>query len=164
MALFFAPTDVDGLPVWYLMYWFGNTNETPNSDLTGDGFTISNDMALGYSPVVSNLAVNGGEIMRLSDPTTFLGTTNAFYYSIQSDPANLISNQSGYVSPGTPVVSPDISYGIGYSGYKFGYWSINGNPQTTAAGVSQTQAILPMTNDESAVAHFLFGLGYCDQR
>ena len=127
-------------------------NETSNSDPTGDGFTISNDMALGYSPPVTNFAVNGGEIMRLSDPVVLYGLRN--YYSIHSEPPSVITSADGYVDPGTPVQTPDITYGVGYNGYYFGGWIVNGVRQAGVTGAALSTATLPMTNDETAVALF----------
>jgi hypothetical protein len=69
VATFLLPDvqTVPGLPDWWQYYWFGNTNQTASDDPTGDGFTLSDDLTRGYSPVVTNITVNGGEVLRLSD-------------------------------------------------------------------------------------------------
>jgi len=73
VAVFFLPGDSTsfGLQDWYQWFWFGNLNQTPASDPTSDGFTIADDIARDYSPVVANVTINGGAIMRLSGLTTF---------------------------------------------------------------------------------------------
>ena len=154
VADFFSPGDTSpGLPDWYQWFWFGNTNQTLASDPTGDGFAIADDIARDYCPVVANVTVSGGAIMRLSDSTTFIPGTNEYYYQIQSQPQGIISTTSGYVPPGTRIPTPDVSYGP-TSGYDFGYWTINGLRQAGVTGASLTAVTLTMTNDETAVADF----------
>jgi len=58
-------------PDWYLRFWFDSLAcPTSTFDPTGDGFTLSDDMARDYSPVVANATTNGGSILRLSAGTT----------------------------------------------------------------------------------------------
>jgi hypothetical protein len=155
VAVFFPPGDStgSGLPDWYQWFWFGATNQTSSSDSTGDGFALSSDLVDGYSPVVANVTTNGGEIMRLSPVETFVGGPPQYYYQIESQPEGIIPTTSGYVAPGTPVLTPNISYGQ-TSGYYFGYWTINGVRQAGLTRASLTEVQLAMTNDEVAVAVF----------
>ncbi len=157
VANFILPGDStgSGLQDWYQWFWFGNTNQTSISDPTGDGFTLFADLERGYSPVIANVTTNGGAIMRLSDSATYIPPTNPqYYYVIESQPQGIITTSSGYVSPGTAVPTPDISYGLS-SGYYFIGWTINGVGQAGVTGAALTEVTLPMTNDETAVANFI---------
>ena len=154
VAVFFLPGDTSpGLPDWYQWFWFGNTNQTPASDPTGDGIAIADDMARDYSPVIANVTVNGGGILRLSDAVTLIPTNTLYYYQITSQPQGILATTSGYVPTNMPVSTPAVPYGPS-SGYYFWYWTVNGVRQTGVTGAALAEATLPMTNDETAVAVF----------
>src|SRR5439155_819919 len=78
VARFFSAGDGngDGLDDWYEWYWFGNLNQTPATDPDADGFTIADELARGYSPVIVDQIADGGVMMRLSD----VGTVGLSYY------------------------------------------------------------------------------------
>ncbi len=69
IARFFSSGDSDGdtLDDWREMYWFGNLSQSPTNDPDGDGFTIADELARGYSPIVRDELADGGIMIRLSD-------------------------------------------------------------------------------------------------
>jgi hypothetical protein len=146
-------TNHNGIPDYLELYYYGSTANSPTSDTDGDGFTFQQELARGYNPTIPDITASGGAILRLSDATTFVPGVNEYYYEIQSQPQAIISTSSGYVTSGTPVQTPDVSYGP-TSGYYFGYWTINGIRQAGVTGAALTGVTLPMTNDETAVAVF----------
>lgn len=86
--------------------------------------------------------------------STAFASAQSYFYQIESQPQGIISTTSGYVSPGTPVATPNIPYGV-TGGYYFIGWTINGVRQAGVTGASLTATTLPMTNDEIAVAIFV---------
>ncbi|MDF7822641.1 VCBS repeat-containing protein [Pontiellaceae bacterium B12227] len=155
IARFFAAGDGDGdgLDDWYEQYWFGSLFQTLETDPDGDGHSIAEEQARGYSPVVADVPEDGGTLLRLSASRTFRDEAQWKHYTIRSDPQGIVTLQQGWTSNGTAVVTPSISYGAS-SGYYFGYWEVNGIRQADPGGAALPNVVLPMTNDVVAIARF----------
>jgi hypothetical protein len=155
IARFFPAGDSagNGLDDWYQWYWFGNLDQTPATDPDGDGFTIADELARGYSPVIPDVLTEGGIMLGMSGTATCRDAAQMMSYEMRSDPQGLFALQTGYVGTGTPVVTPLMAYGV-TNGYYFGYWEVNGVRQASTAGAALTRVTLPMTNDVVAIARF----------
>src|ERR1043166_5403517 len=147
IARFFSAGDrnTNGLDDWYEWYWFGNLNLTQTNDPDGDGFTIADELARGYSPVISDQIADGGVMMRLSDTAVYRDASQMKNYVIRSDPQGVIAAQAGYVTNGMPVSTPTITYGAP-GVYSSGYGEVKGIPQADGSGAALPSVRLPMTN------------------
>jgi hypothetical protein len=147
-------TNGSGIPDYIEFFYYGSATNGGNSDTDGDGFTLSQELARGYDPVIPDITINGGEVMRLSDSFTYDPPTNPeVYYVIESQPQGIIPTISGYVPTNTPIQTTDVTYGV-TSNYGFEFWALNGVRQAGPSGAALTQITLPMTNDETAIAEF----------
>jgi len=61
----------DGLPIWWLLTYFGTTNENANADPTGKGVTIGQDYLAGTDPT------NAESILRITAGSFASGGTSA---------------------------------------------------------------------------------------
>jgi hypothetical protein len=53
-------TDADGIPDWFEYLHYGNLAQNGSSDTDGDGFTLAEELALGYTPTLADEIVPGG--------------------------------------------------------------------------------------------------------
>ena len=146
-------TNSDGIADYLQWRYYGSLTNGPNSDTDGDGFSFSDELARGYSPVIPDQIADGGVMMRLSDTAVYRDASQMKNYVIRSDPQGVIAAQAGYVTNGMPVSTPTITYGA-TGGYYFGYWEVNGIPQADGSGAALPSVRLPMTNDVLAIARF----------
>ena len=103
----------DGLPIAWLLTYFGATNVNANADPTGKGMTIAQDYLAGTDPD------NPNSVLRITDESFSPGGTNAiltwesvptrYYYieeTLRLSPTNWTTNSVGMISPeGTSTTS-----------------------------------------------------------
>jgi hypothetical protein len=96
----------DGLPVWWLLTYFGTTNVNANADPTSKGMTIGQDYLAGTDPT------NADSILQITDGSFSSGGTNVTlawdsvptrYYYLQKA-LNLNSNV--WMDSGLGLISP----------------------------------------------------------
>jgi hypothetical protein len=96
----------DGLPVAWLLTYFGTTNVNANSDPTGKGMTIDQDYLAGTNPnnadslleITSESFASGGSNATL----TWQSVPTRYYYieeTVSLSPTNWIENSVGLISP-----------------------------------------------------------------
>jgi hypothetical protein len=142
-------TDMDGVPDWWEMEYYGTLGNTAASDTDGDGFTLLQESQAGTHPLYPNLALAGG--VAYSD-SSMVSVNLAGYsrYTIRSLPAGTV-DQSGSAVPGTIIVTPDLS-----SNVSFGYWVIDGLRQQDAWGRSIPMVSFTMAATDREAVAFLF--------
>ena len=143
--------DKDGIPDGMELYWYGNLEESSDSDTDGDGLSFHKEVTMGLNPLFPNekkhLSVNS-----LSSGKILYNPNGYAPYVIRSEPAGtLFSTIREYKSPGdvvsTAAYSPKTS--------KFAYWTINGVRMSDQWGVAleSVSFVVSETNEIECVAH-----------
>jgi hypothetical protein len=155
VARFFSAgdSDADGLDDWREWYWFGSLAQNLTSDPDVDGFSVSNELARGYSVQVKDEPEDGGMMLRLSSVGKYRDEAERKRYDIRSAPQGIVTTLGGYAVTGSVVTTVSVPMGAS-SGYYFGYWEVNGIRQAAPSGLALSRVSLVMTNDMVAVARF----------
>jgi hypothetical protein len=106
----------DGLPIAWLLTYFGATNVNPNADPTGKGMTIGQDYLAGTNPnsaaslleITDESFSSGGT----SGTLTWTSVPTRYYYiqeTLSLSPTNWINNSVGLVSPANSPASTTTS-------------------------------------------------------
>ena len=106
----------DGLPIAWLLTYFGTTNVNPNSDPTGKGMTVGQDYLAGTNPDETNSLLKitsatfspGGTVASL----TWDSVPTRYYYIEETtslSPTNWTTNSVGLVSPASLPASTTTS-------------------------------------------------------
>ena len=69
-------SDGDGVADWYELYNFGDLNQTGSDDPDGDGYTITEELALGQESTIEDSVEWGGVSGRLSDGILYFQQQN----------------------------------------------------------------------------------------
>jgi hypothetical protein len=141
----------DGIADWWRLRHFGHLEVAAGTDVSGDGLSLADAWRYDLNPLISNSFVSGGVSMRNSEPT-LVNLAGFYSWSIASNPAGLITPQSGVAPTGTVITT--ASLGNPVSGYSFGYWSLNGQRQADALGVALSQVRFAVETNMQAVAHY----------
>jgi hypothetical protein len=133
-ALYPGAPAPNGLPVPWLLTYFGTTNISAGADPTGKGMTIGEDYVAGTNPT------NRDSILRITSGSFTVGGTNVSltwdtvptrYYYLQKT-RNLATN--GWVDSGLGLISPSA-----------GSFTTDGFTDTNAPGrFYRVQAVLPL--------------------
>lgn len=147
----FRDTDVDGLPDWYEIEYFGGLSPPASHDSDMDGITLIEEYTGGSHPLFGNNHQEGG----VSWADSGLVTVNlAGYasYTLRSVPPGTV-DESAVVPPGTTITSPDL-----LANANFGYWELDTLRQEDAWGVALPQIQFAVqTMDREGVAHLFSG-------
>lgn len=141
----------DGIPDWWRMRCFGNLDASAGSDGDGDGVTLAEEYRYDGNPLLGNTCLSGGVSMRNSE-LTLVNLAGFYQWSIASVPAGLVEARSGVAQTGTVIVT--ASLGEPVSGYRFGYWSLNGVRQADPSGVALSRLSFAVAAHSSVLAHF----------
>ncbi|MEI8242975.1 MAG: hypothetical protein WCI17_06880 [bacterium] len=145
-------SDADSLPDWWeWIYYDGIATCDGTADPDGDGFVLADEYRLDNEPLIPDRIVAGGISRQQSAQITI--RVNAAQYTFTSDPPGLL-DQSGLVATGAVLRTPDL-HGAGNTNHVFAYWTVNGVRQADATGQSLSQLAVVITNDVTAVAHYL---------
>jgi hypothetical protein len=147
-------TNDNTIPDYAELFYYGSTTNAATSDTDGDGLTFVEELTRGTDPTIPDVTTNGGAILRLSDPATYVAGPLQYFYQFQSQPGGIVPPVSGYAPAGTTVQSPDVPYGQS-NGYYFVYWEVSGVPQIGVTGASLNILSLTMTNNTVATAVFV---------
>jgi hypothetical protein len=106
----------DGLPIAWLLTYFGTTNVNANSDPTGKGMTVEQDYLAGTNPneVGSLLKITAGSFSSggTSAMLTWDSVPTRYYYieeTLSLNPTNWVTNSVGLVSPQGSSTSSSIT-------------------------------------------------------
>jgi hypothetical protein len=145
-------SDADALPDWWeWVYADGLATSSGTDDLDGDGISLADEYRLDYEPLIKDRIVAGGISRRQS--ATITVRVNAAAYTLTSDPPGLL-DQSGLTATGAVFQTPDL-HGMNDGTNVFAYWTVDSIRQADATGCSLSRLALVMTNDITAVAHYL---------
>jgi hypothetical protein len=120
----------DGIPDWWRLRYYGDLDETADSDTDGDGLTLAKEYSFGTSPLTPNLCI----------------------YSECSDPGGLV-DRSVEVSYMTTLTSQTL-WGQ-TQGCVFAYWETRGERQADSLGISLSSFTITITNTTIATARYL---------
>ena len=98
-------SDRDGVPDWYELYYYGNTDQTASSDSDGDGYILYEEWYRGYDP-------------HATEPV-------AYRCRERASPAMLAQQVETIVDGGVTNYAGASCYGE-RDGYRFSYWTVNG--------------------------------------
>lgn len=142
-------TDVDGLPDWYEIEYFGDLSPTAASDGDGDGILLSAEYAGGTHPLYGNSQSEGG-VAWADSGLVVVNLAGYASYTLSSVPAGTV-DQSVIVPPGTVVATPDLS-----ANASFGYWTLDGVRQQDAWGVAYPQISFTVESTDRVAVAYLF--------
>lgn len=142
-------TDVDGLPDWYEIEYFGDLSPTAASDGDGDGILLSAEYAGGTHPLYGNSQSEGG-VAWADSGLVVVNLAGYASYTLSSVPAGTV-DQSVIVPPGTVVATPDLS-----ANATFGYWTLDGVRQQDAWGVAYPQISFTVESTDRVAVAYLF--------
>ncbi len=122
-------TDGDGVPDGWEIYWYGNLDQTAESDTDGDGRSFAEELADGTNPLFADMSVPDGVSWANSSILLF----NPHGYApvvVRSEPdGSLFATVTNYVSTGEVVESKTC-----FTANGFAYWTINGVEQRDTFG------------------------------
>lgn len=145
-------SDVDGLPDWYEIEYYGSLSQTGSSDTDADGFTLAIEYSLGFHPRVKDELVAGG-LSRVRSATVPVNLNVSPTYRLVSSPPGFIA-VTNTVTNGTVVATMDL-WGQQSGGYRFAYWDLDGVRQQDAYGIAVGAFSFTVTNDTVATAHYI---------
>lgn len=145
-------TDGDGLADWKEWQRFESLQYNLTSDPDGDGFTIADEDARGFSTLVPDELAAGG-VSRRRSPTIYVDTTGRLSYRTASDPATILNDQQ-YLPGGTAIMVPDKN-GHTFANYRFCWWDMNGARQQDASGVAVTTFGFTLNVPTTVTGHYL---------
>lgn len=124
---------------------------SPASDLDGDGYTVAEELANGYSPNLDDSIQAGGIAARQSALITFADGKSL--YTEDSLPLGIIPSVSEFVDDGT--VKTTAYYGPSpVSGLEFAYWSVNGTSVRDPSGIPLREITTTVVGRTDVKAHF----------
>ncbi|NCD32497.1 MAG: hypothetical protein EOL87_03670 [Spartobacteria bacterium] len=144
-------SNADGVPDWWQLQHYGHLDDSASSDTDHDGLSLLREYQIACNPVISNTVLSGGISMR-PGPSVSISLIQTYPWTIASDPAGLITSQSGTATNGQIVST--ASLGTEISSYQFGYWTLNGTRQTSPNGAALPQLDIPIHTTVTAVAHY----------
>lgn len=144
-------TDADGIPDWVEIHFFGDLAQTAVSDADSDGLTLEQEYQWDLHPSLSNSFISGGVSMRDSE-LVLVNLAQYYDWTISSEPAGLITTQSGLEPTGTVIVTESLGPEI--SGYTFGQWTLNGVRQADDSGMALSQLSFTVATNMAAVAQY----------
>jgi hypothetical protein len=147
-------SDGDSIPDWQEWRDFGTLSYNTASNPDGDGADTAVERLRGWAPALVDSPLPGG-ISRSASATFRYHNVEAVYsYSIRSAPSGLLAPQSGEVSPGTEITTPNPISEV--QGYWFTHWTLNGVRQAAPDGAARTRLIAAIAQDDTQfVAHFV---------
>jgi hypothetical protein len=146
-------TDIDGVPDWFEIEYYGNLSNGADSDTDGDGLTLAQEYAAVTNPLFANITQAGGVAYADSGMVT-CNIAGYASYTLASDPAGTVS-QFAYAPPGTIITTPDLA-----NNPSFAYWTLDDVRQQDAWGRALSVVTFTMaTADRTCVATILTGDG-----
>lgn len=144
--------DADGVNDWFELTFFGDLNQTGESDADADGFPLTAELYRGYHPKHADEIVEGG-VSRRQSGVVSLNLIGDPTYAFLSSPTGFV-NISATVTVGTGIASPDL-WLDNDNGYRFAYWEIDGAVQSAPNGMALGRLELVITEDITAMAVYL---------
>ena len=112
------------------LYWYGNANVAQDSDTDGDGYTFTQELAAGTSPLLPDRSLRGGVVWADSELHQY-NPENVQSYVIRSEPeGELFETISDYAKIGSKVTTPTGDWAT----TSFAYWTMNGERVTDLSG------------------------------
>jgi Dockerin type I domain/FG-GAP-like repeat len=153
-------TNANTVPDWWELFYLNNLTNSADSQPTGDGFSLKTKYQRGYDPRMIQRIVDGGISRRDSAPLNVLLDLNMIFFSEQSDPSGLFSQQ---VPVNKNSAQSTLAAPLSTNGYSFtGWFDLSGNridsPDTAGVGsltvgnvqTSVTARYLPTAQDTNA--------------
>lgn len=125
--------DCDGVPDGLEIYWYGDLAQSATSDTDHDGYTFTQEIVAGTSPLMVDRAINGGVVALDSDD--WLYNPNGYpIVMFRSEPEGaLFETTMKAVNPGDVVDTSSVC-GASVSSSTFAYWTLNGVRQADIFG------------------------------
>lgn len=123
-------SDGDGIADGHELYWYGNLDQTADTDTDGDGWTFLEEVKIGRNPLMPDIYVDGGVLAGYSSKAVY-NPEGASKYIVKSCPEGaLFETIEEYASVGANVSTPVCNH----ANSKFAYWKLNGVVQRDAFG------------------------------
>jgi len=151
-AVFFPldqQTMSDGVPDWFKMQFYGQTNIAANTDTDGDGFTLLSEFQRDTPPHVVDFIADGGLSQRAS---ALLYVYVPYFYKITSHPSNLLNTITDYVPYGTRITTTNAPLSV--DGYRFGHWEVGGIRQQDPSGYALNPVSFNVYSNMTVTAHY----------
>lgn len=142
-------SDVDGVPDWFEIEYFGDLSRQAGDDGDGDGISLAAEFGGGTHPLYGD-SVQAGGVAYAHSPLVAVNLAGYARYTLSSEPAGTV-DESATVEPGTVITTPDFS---GNSG--FGYWTLDGVRQQDAWGRSYAQISFTVDGEDRESVAYLF--------
>lgn len=151
---YYLPTnrdvDADAVPDWYEIHYFGALTNGAASDGDGDGFSLLTEFQRGYDPLFADNMIDGGISRARSSAALVILDTNYFLYRRSSAPVGVYS-YAALVTNGFVDTLPMLE---DVGGYRFAYWTANGNRLADPFGRAHSTCPITITGTMIIVAHF----------
>lgn len=134
-----------------LAYWYGDPNQSLDSDTDGDGYTLRQELQAGTNPLFADAVFTAFRgVVHADSGVTQYNADRVPVLTMRSQPeGELFATTQKYVVPGTLVQTPTQSV----EKTTFAYWTLNGQRVTDAWGRSVDAAKFAMpSNDVDLVA------------
>ena len=142
--------DADAVPDWYEIHYFGTTTNEATFDGDGDGYGLLAEYQRNYNPLFAEAGVDGGISRSRASSAWLILDTNYFLYWRTSAPFG-IHNYSAVVTNGAVDLLPVLGDS---GGYRFAYWSVNGNRVADFFGRSLSSGTLAVMDGMAVVAQY----------
>lgn len=149
-------SDVDLIPDWYEVRWFGGLGYGLGHDFELDGFSNALEIDRGQQPNLRDEFVGGGIARSESAPVDFYDPTHYFTYRMISSPTGLVEERAR-VQPGEVVNTPNLA-GV-QQGYAFGFWTVDGSRRSAPDGSALSQISVPILQDGTLIQANFFAEG-----
>ncbi|WP_309385767.1 FG-GAP-like repeat-containing protein [Cerasicoccus frondis] len=142
-------SDGDLLPDWYEIEYFGDLDQSSNSDDDNDGTTLMEEFQTGAHPRFAQSTTKGG-IFWADSSSVAIDFKDGITFLLRSEPSGLYE-YTKEVDSGYKVTSKDFAFEEG-----FGYWTLDGVRQEDSWGVAVTQLVFQMVNADREGIAYLF--------
>lgn len=147
-------SDGDTIPDWQEWREMGTLAHNTASNPDGDAADTGTEQRRGWPPSLADVTLQGGVSRSASMSARFHDPAVVLAYRIRSLPSGLLGAQSGEVTPGSQVTTPNPTAEV--QGYWFTHWTLNGVRQDGPNGAARTRLTVPITQDDTEmVAHFI---------
>lgn len=153
----FVPENEDAntnaIPDWYELNFLAHLASTNDADADSDGLDLLAEYRRDSHPRMADVLHEGGISVAFASPAFVIVSSGLVSYAFSSVPTGLIPSAAGVTNVGALLRLPDAFGGV--NGYRFCYWSRNGELLTDPWGRTLTAPVLVLASNTVALATFL---------